>query len=214
MFALALRNLWSYKRRLLTSAFSVVLGISFLSGSFVFTDTLKSLFNDLFSSSVKGIDIVVRPKVGFADGTGGVSATSDDGPYANGRLVPISLVQKVTGIDGVAAVEAASQGYAQVLNKKGKLVGGSGPPTFGFAWVNDPELASYKIFNGRAPKASNEVVFDRSVIKKTGYKIGDKVKIVTAKPVREFILVGDATFGTSDGALGATATLFDSLAPI
>ncbi len=208
MFALALRNLWSYKRRLLTSAFSVVLGISFLSGSFVFTDTLKGLFNDLFSSSVKGIDTVVRPKIGFADGSGEASATSDDGPYRSSTLIPISLIKKVSGLEGVAAVEAASQGYAQVLNKKGKLVGGSGPPTFGFAWINDPELASYKIFNGRAPKADNEVVLDRSVIKKTGYKIGDKVKIVSAKPVREFVLVGDATFGTSDGALGATASLF------
>jgi putative ABC transport system permease protein len=208
MFALALRNLWSYKRRLLTSAFSVVLGIAFLSGSFVFTDTLKGLFNDLFSSSVKGIDTVVRPKVGFADGSGEASATSDDGPYRGGLLVPISLVDKIKGIEGVAAVEASSQGYAQVLNKKGKLVGGGGPPTFGFAWINDPELASYKIFNGRPPKADNEVVLDRSVIKKTGYKIGDKVKIVSAKPSREFTLVGDATFGTSDGALGATASLF------
>jgi putative ABC transport system permease protein len=208
MFALALRNLWAYKRRLLTSAFSVVLGISFLSGSFVFTDTLKGLFNDLFSSSVKGIDTVVRPKVGFADGAGGTSATSDDGPYRGGRLIPVSLVEKVAAIDGVAAVEASSQGYAQVLNKKGKLVGGSGPPTFGFSWISDPELASYKLFNGRAPKADNEVVLDRSVIKKTGFKIGDKVKIVSAKPVREFVLVGDATFGSSDGALGATASLF------
>jgi putative ABC transport system permease protein len=208
MFALALRNLWAYKRRLLTSAFSVVLGISFLSGSFVFTDTLKGLFNDLFSSSVKGIDTVVRPKIGFADGAGKASATSDDGPYRGGLLIPIALVDKIARVEGVAAVEAASQGYAQVINKKGKLVGGSGPPTFGFSWINDPELASYKIFNGRAPKADNEVVLDRSVIKKTGYKIGDKVKIVSMKPIREFVLVGDATFGTSDGALGATASLF------
>ena len=142
------------------------------------------------------------------DGSGEASATSDDGPYRSSTLIPISLIKKVSGLEGVAAVEASSQGYAQVLNKKGKLVGGSGPPTFGFAWINDPELASYKIFNGRAPKADNEVVLDRSVIKKTGYKIGDKVKIVSAKPVREFVLVGDATFGTSDGALGATASLF------
>jgi putative ABC transport system permease protein len=209
MFALALRNLWAYKRRLLTSAFSVVLGISFLSGSFVFTDTLKGLFNDLFSSSVKGIDTVVRPKIGFGDGTGKVSATNeDDGPYGGASLVPVSLINKVAGVEGVAAVEAASQGYAQVINKKGKLVGGSGPPTFGFSWINDPELASYKIFSGRAPTGDNEVVLDRSVIKKTGYKLGDKVKIVSLKPVREFVLVGDATFGTSDGALGATASLF------
>jgi putative ABC transport system permease protein len=205
MFALALRNLWSYKRRLLTSAFSVVLGISFLSGSFVFTDTLKGLFSDLFSSSVKGIDVVVRAKPGF----GGSSGASDDGPYGDGRaLVSVALADKIAKIDGVFAAEPSVQGYAQLLDKKKKLVRNGQAPTFGFSWTEDPELAAYKIFSGRKPTGDDEIVVDRALIKLTGFKVGDKVKVVSTKPVRQFTIVGDATFGASDGALGSTASFF------
>ncbi len=207
MFALTLRNLWSYKRRLLTSAFSVVLGIAFLSGSFIFTDTLKGLFSDLFSSAVKGIDVVVRSEAGIK-----IDGGNDDGgggPYGGRALVPVNLAQKIKAAKGVAAVEASVSGYAQVIDKKKKLVRNGGAPTFGNVWINDPVLSSYKIFSGRRPEKDNEVVIDRAVMKSTGYRVGDRVSIVTAKPVREFVISGDATFGSADGALGATAVFFN-----
>ncbi len=202
MRKVALRNLWSYKRRLLTSGFAVVLGVSFLCGSFIFTDTLKSLFTDLFSSSVKGVDAVVRSEQGFDLGP-------DGGPYDDGRsLLAINLAEKLQGTPGVTAVDPLYTGYAQLLNKKGKLVRTGGAPTFGFLWAGDPELSSYQILNGRAPKADNEIVLDRGLIKTTGYRVGDTVKVNTSGPVVEFKVVGDATFGTSDSALGATAVFF------
>ena len=67
MLRLTLKNLWAYKKRLLTSGLSIVIGISFLAGSFVFTDTLKGLFTDLFSSSVEGVDAQVRQQRAFGD---------------------------------------------------------------------------------------------------------------------------------------------------
>ncbi len=202
MFRLALRNLWAYKRRLLTSGFAVVLGISFLCGSFIFTDTLKGLFSDLFSSSVKGVDAVVRSEQAFELGQSG-------GPYSDGRaLLPISVVDDVAKVDGVEAAAPAFQGYAQLINKKGKLVKTGGAPTFGNLWIDDAELNPYRIREGRPPQADNEVVLDVGLTKTTGYKIGDKVKVNTAGPVQEFTVVGDATFGTSDSALGATSVFF------
>ncbi len=205
MFRLALRNLWAYKRRLLTSGFAVVLGIAFLSGSFIFTDTLKGLFSDLFSSAVKGVDGVVRSERAFEGGRG----EGGNGPYGDGRsALPISIVDQIKTVDGVAAANPAYQGYAQLINKKGKLVRTGGAPTFGYLWADDKELNAYKIFNGRPPQADNEVVLDRGLIKSSGYKVGDTVKINTNSPVQTFKVVGDATFGSSDSALGATGIFF------
>jgi putative ABC transport system permease protein len=205
MFRLALRNLWAYKRRLLTSGFAVVLGISFLSGSFIFTDTLKGLFSDLFSSAVKGVDGVVRSERAFEGDRGG----GGNGPYGDGRSsLPINIVDQIKSVDGVAAANPAYQGYAQLINKKGKLVRTGGAPTFGYLWADDKELNAYKIFSGRPPQADNEVVLDRGLIKSSGYKVGDTVKINTNSPAAEFKVVGDATFGTSDSALGATGIFF------
>lgn len=202
MFKLAFRNLWAYKRRLFTSGFAVVLGVSFLCGSFIFTDTLKGLFSDLFSSSVKGVDAVVRAEQGFDLGNEG-------GPYDDGRsLLKMDLGDQLRQVGGVAAVDPVYSGYAQLLNKKGKLVRTGGAPTFGSLWASDSELSAYKILNGRPPTADNEIVLDRGLIKTTGYKVGDTVKVNTSGPVVEFLVVGDATFGTSDSALGATAVFF------
>lgn len=202
MFKFALRNLWEYKRRLLTSGFAVVLGVSFLCGSFIFTDTLKGLFSDLFSSTVKGVDGVVRAEAGFDLG-------QQAGPYDDGRaLLAIDLAEKLSTVDGIAAAEPFYLGYAQILNKKGKLVKTGGAPTFGQIWVTDKELNSYTILNGRPPVADDEIVLDRGLIKTTGFKVGDMVKVNTSGPLTNFKIVGDATFGTSDSALGSTTVFF------
>jgi ABC-type antimicrobial peptide transport system permease subunit len=203
MFRLTLKNLWAYKTRLFASALSIVLGISFLCGSFVFTDTLKGLFDDLFSSTVKGVDAQVRQIRAFGDETSG-------GPYDSGRAgIPVSMLKTIADVPGVAAVAPQIQGYAQTINKKNKLVKTGGAPTFGFVWVDDPELNAYEIFSGRAPKAG-EVMLDRALMKSTGYKIGDKIKVNTIKGAKKFTLVGDVTFGSSDSALGSSSVFFDS----
>jgi putative ABC transport system permease protein len=203
MLRLAVKNLWAYKKRLLTSALSVVLGISFLCGSFVFTDTLKGLFADLFSSSVKGVDVQVRQERAFGD-------DADGGPYADGRSpVPVSLLETVRKVPGVLAAEPNIQGYAQALNKKGKLLKTGGAPNFGYVWINDPVLSAYKLFSGKAPVKDDEIAIDRGLAKTGKFKLGDKVKVNTSTGIRTFKLVGEVTFGSSDSALGASAIFFD-----
>ena len=118
-------------------------------------------------------------------------------------------MKTIADVPGVAAVAPQIQGYAQTINKKNKLVKTGGAPTFGFVWVDDPELNAYKIFSGRAPKAG-EVMLDRALMKSTGYKIGDKIKVNTIKGAKKFTLVGDVTFGSSDSALGSSSVFFDS----
>ncbi len=202
MFRLTLKNLWAYKKRLLTSGLSIVIGISFLAGSFVFTDTLKGLFTDLFSSSVEGVDAQVRQERAFGDDT-------DGGPYDTGRAgLPASLATDISGLPGVAAVAPFIEGYAQPINAKGKLVKTGGAPTFGYTWVADSELSPYRLLNGRAPRERGEVAFDRGLMKEMKVKIGDTVTVNTLAGVGKFRLVGDATFGSSDSALGASAVFF------
>ncbi|HEX6917948.1 MAG TPA: hypothetical protein VF140_07695, partial [Phycicoccus sp.] len=58
------RGILAHKVRLLLSGVAVVLGVAFVAGSYVFTDTLDRAFTGLTSGAVG--DVIVRPA-----GTGG-----------------------------------------------------------------------------------------------------------------------------------------------
>ena len=51
MLRLSLRNLRAQGRRLLTTGTAIILGVAFLVGTLVFTDTLSRLFTDLFATN-------------------------------------------------------------------------------------------------------------------------------------------------------------------
>ena len=64
MLHAAWKSLLGRKLRLFMSTFAIVLGVAFVAGTLIFTDTLNKSFVAIFDSSVG--DVVVRP-VGAAD---------------------------------------------------------------------------------------------------------------------------------------------------
>ena len=68
MFKIVLQGLFARKRRLVTSALAVVLGVAFTAGTLVLTDTMTHIFNDLSAGVYKGTDAVVRAKAVFDAG--------------------------------------------------------------------------------------------------------------------------------------------------
>jgi len=60
MWLVTWRGLLAKKLRFLATALAVVLGIGFMSGTLILTDTIRQTFNDLFASVTKGTDVVVR----------------------------------------------------------------------------------------------------------------------------------------------------------
>ena len=59
------KSLMARKLRLFMSAFAIILGVAFVAGSFVFTDTLGRSFESITSSTVG--DVVVRPAATGSD---------------------------------------------------------------------------------------------------------------------------------------------------
>ena len=60
MFKLALKSTLAKKRRLFSTALSVMLGVAFLAGTLVFTDTIGRTFDDLFAGIYAETDTYVR----------------------------------------------------------------------------------------------------------------------------------------------------------
>src|SRR5262245_54972568 len=119
MRRVTLRSLWEHKRRLISTVLAILLGVAFMSGTFVLADTLDKVFDDLFADVNEGLDARVQGEVLFSSDFGGGDqrARLDEG-----------LVDAVAGVDGVAAAEPFVQtiGFGatnRVLDAQGDPVG-------------------------------------------------------------------------------------------
>lgn len=209
MLKVTWRGLVAHKLRFLLTAVAVVLGVSFVVGTLVLTDTVKQTFNDLFSGVYKGTDAFVRSRS---------SLESDFGPEQRAP-VPESLLSKIQNVDGVKGADGNVQiDRAQYLGRDGKPVGNpaQGAPTLGFNWSATPQLNAFTLveYRGRSshePRGPDEVVIDKGTADEERFGIGDRVTVLFNNleiPQAEFTVVGVVTFGGADRPAGATAALF------
>ncbi|GIF06958.1 ABC transporter permease [Actinoplanes siamensis] len=201
MFTLTLKGLRARKVRLFLTAISILLGVAFVSGTLVLTDTVKAAFDQLYAGLTQGTDVTVRATSAF-------SATST---LQAGKPLPASLVDTVRQVDGVAAAEGSLTGYALMLDKSGKPIQPGGAPTLGAGHTTDPELAGgFTLRSGRAPQAPGEVVVDAATARKYSYQPGDTINIIfESGGQRRFTVVGIAGFGKADNLAGATLATFE-----
>lgn len=197
MLKATVKDLWARKIRLFTTGLAVLLGVAFMSGTLVLTDTIGRTFDDLFADTNGGTDALVRAEATL-DGSFGGPGAGEQRPR-----VDAALVETVAAVEGVEVARGTILGYAQVVGKDGKAIGSQrGPPTFGGEWADDA-LNPYKLAEGRAPEADDEAVIDRGVADDGDLAVGDRTTILTPEVV-EVTIVGIATFGTVGSAGGAT----------
>lgn len=196
MLRTTLRSLSAHKRRLISTCVAVVLGVAFMTGTFVLSATVNRVFDDLFGDLGANIDSVVRGEVLFESTFAGTQRA----------VLPEDTVAKVEAVDGVAAAEGSISVFTlTLLDADGDPVGGGfGPPTIVGTWNTDEQMASYQVADGRAPEADDEVIIDRATVKEAGLAIGDQVTLATAEGNEQFVLVGTSRFGEADSAGGAT----------
>jgi putative ABC transport system permease protein len=201
MFKVAWSSVRANKVRLLLTSFAIVIGVAFVAGSFVFTDTINSRFESLLGDISAGVDVYVYP---------------DDPEFGNefGQVqvsFPEDVFDDVMAVNGVSQAEAGVAGLAQLVDDEGEVIGGFGPPTLGFSWGEIPDLTPMRIAsgNGRSPAAPGEVVLDVATAKAQGFVVGQTISILFTGPVEQFTLVGIANFGDEDNAAGATLALFE-----
>ena len=67
MLRVAWKGLLGHKVRFALTTLAVVLGVAFVVGSFVFTDTLGRAFDNLFTDAFAGTDVTVRATQGLEE---------------------------------------------------------------------------------------------------------------------------------------------------
>ena len=147
MLRLSLKMTLARKGRLFLTSLAIILGTGFLSGTFIFSDTLSKTFDRLFTDVFRDVDSYVRSSSFIEVQFGGEQRAS----------VPIEALDTVLGVDGVKDATGDIQAFARIIGKDGKPLGSdNGPPTFG--GIATASVAGlWSVEEGRLPSGEIEI---------------------------------------------------------
>ncbi|WP_433450844.1 ABC transporter permease [Streptomyces sp. CA-142005] len=198
MFRTALRNVLAHKARLLMTVLAVMLGVAFVAGTLVFTNTISDAYQKSSAKGFDQVDVAVRPTYQDSEGDK-VGKLSD---------LTQATLDKAAAVPGAASATGVVGGFTAVAGKDGKLVGGDWQSNGGNYWGTKD--ARYPLVGGHAPHGAGEVLLDSRTAKRAGYRVGDTVRLSVNGPVLTPILAG--IFTTDDGnvSAGGSLALFDT----
>ncbi|WP_171163208.1 ABC transporter permease [Streptomyces sp. I05A-00742] len=201
MFRTALRNVLAHKARLLMTVLAVMLGVAFVSGTLVFTETFS---NALQNSSQKGyshVDVAVQPD----------KEDDDKGRPGAAPLLTQRLLDKAATVPGAASATGIVDGHAYLSGKDGELVG-QGFSRIGSNYFpgRDGKDARYPLTSGRAPQRAGEIAVDTKTAERAGLKVGDTVRLSVKGPVLTQRITGIVTTDRGQVTAGGTLALFDT----
>ncbi|MEV5874494.1 FtsX-like permease family protein [Streptomyces sp. NPDC052101] len=198
MFRTALRNVLAHKARLLMTVLAVMLGVAFVSGTLVFTNTISDAYQKSSAKGFDQVDVAVRPT--YQDSEGDKVGKTPDLTQA--------LLDKAAKTPGAASATGVVTGFTAVADKDGKLLGGDWQSAGGNYWGTKD--ARYPLVSGHAPHGKDEVLLDSKTAQRGGYAVGDTVRLSVDGPVLTPTVAG--IFTTDDGnvAAGGSLALFDT----
>ncbi len=203
MRKVTLRSLWEHKRRLLSTVLAVVLGVSFMSGTFIMSTTLDQSFDDLFSTVVEKVDVVVQGNLLYTD-----LLTGD-----NRSNLPQGLTEQVAEVRGVAAAHPhvttqGSTSFNRVLDADGEPIGGGQGTTQFENWIDDTSISPYHLDRGKAPERDDEAVINVAAAEEGDLGLGDTLSLVAQDGRHEYTLVGTFALGAAKSQGGAVTVGF------
>jgi putative ABC transport system permease protein len=201
MWKVVVQGLLAHKLRLALTALAIVLGVTFISGTFVLTDTLHNTFTTLFGRVYENVDFEVRGTATLSGGNGSTEAVR--------KAIPQSIASTVRHIPGVEYADGVVNGYAQFVSPGGKAISNGGAPTIGTSYDQNAQLSALRLSKGSAPTSSGDVVMDAATAQKYHFKVGDRVRVLLLGPTRAFRISGIVRFGTASNLAGATIAAFN-----
>ncbi|MGH7643229.1 MAG: ABC transporter permease [Candidatus Dormibacteria bacterium] len=178
----------SRKLRLALTALSIVLGVTFVSGTLVLTATLNSTISTLYGSVYRHIDFEIQ---------------------APGVLnIPESLLAKVRQVPGVSYANGSVSGDAQFVGHNGTPIKTGLEPATGLSFDPNPRLSPFRIVEGTAPTTSDDVVMDALTAQKYHFAVDQRVRILLPGSPQTFTITGIARLVGAGNVPGATFAAF------
>jgi putative ABC transport system permease protein len=190
----ALRNLVVRRRRAAMTALAVLLGVSLISGTYIFTDSIHAAFRELFRDATRGSAVIISSRQDL-----GAARTAPAKAH-------VGMIATIRSLPGVAGAEGEISNVATIIGRDGKAIENSYTPTLGLSYV-PPQFGRFTFVAGSPPTGPGQVAIDQSTAQSQGFRVGDVVSIVTDQPVQRFRVTGIAHLGGASLG-GATFAVF------
>ncbi len=184
MTGLAVKSLWARRVRALGTTFAVVIGVAFVAGSYVLTDTIFAAFDEIFSDSLKGTSVVISAKNPVEQENGEVPT------------IPASLLPKAKRVAGVKLAAGAIFTPGGFFDSKGDKIGNKFAPKFISSHLPDG-LESLTYVDGHPPRGPTESSIDEAAAESSDLKLGEKIRIVGQRSAKSYRLVGFTKLGNA-----------------
>jgi putative ABC transport system permease protein len=187
---LAVKSLWARKVRALTTTLAVVIGVAFVAGTYILTDTTFAAFDEIFTDSLAKTSVVITAKEEVRQETGEVPSFS------------AAVLPKVKRVEGVR--EAVGQIFTTgaIFDAQNEQIGSQFAPKF-IASVLPESLETQTYVEGRPPRDAGEATLDESAANEDGLGIGDTLKLASVERVAAYRIVGLTKLGEASWG-GAT----------
>ncbi|HET7446034.1 MAG TPA: ABC transporter permease, partial [Solirubrobacterales bacterium] len=196
MTRLSLKSLWARKVRALTTTFAVFIGVAFVAGSYVLTDTIFAAFDEIFSESLSGTSVVVTAQ-------NPVEQENNEVPTISADLLP--TIRKTPGVRLAAGTIFTPGGF---FDSEGDKIGNKFAPKF-ISSTLPGKLESLNYVDGHRPRGPTEASIDKAAAENSDLELGEQIELVGQGSAKKFRLVGFTQLGSASfgGASIAQVTL-------
>ena len=194
MIKLTLRGMLARRLRSALTAAAVLLGVTVISGTLVFTDTIDHAVARAVTDAARGADVVVS-------GQAPVDSTS---PAPTVSAAVLARIQKLPDVE---RAQGEISDHASIVGADGTIVTAGAGGTRALSFVGPP-FQAIQIVDGRPPRRPHEVVVDQDTAALAHYQLNQRIRIATLRPTRSFKIVGLMRFGGASH-LGTTVLAFD-----
>ena len=195
MTRLAFKGLFARKLRTALTGFAVVIGVAFVAGTFVFTDTIDASFKDLFERTSKGVDVSVQSKLAV------------EADFAAPPTMPADTLERVRSVDGVEEADGSVSGDVNLLDRDGDPILSNGPPTIAVT-TGAERFDPLTYVDGGKPESDGQVAIDKGTADEYDFKVGDQVTVAGKAPKRTYDVSGIAKLGDSENLAGSRLVVF------
>ncbi|MGC4880880.1 ABC transporter permease [Micromonospora sp. DT43] len=170
MMKLVWANVVHRASRLLLPGLAVALGVAFVAGTLMVTDTMRAALLDQLTRTSATLDVVVERQPQDVAGSA--------------RTVPAALLDEVATVDGVAAAHGQVWGPVKAARPDGRTLTAAPSRTQLIGIADESQLWDVRFVRGQAPAGPTDIAIDRDTANEQRIGIGDQLLLTAGSGAR------------------------------